>query len=278
MLTEDVLRQLYPAAKDATIAAFAAQCAALFAEFGISERQNRLHFFLAQIGHESGGLRVTEENLNYSAARLRQVWPSRFPDLASTQGFAGNPQALANKVYGGRLGNTASTDGWSYRGRGFIQITGKDGYRQVGTAAGLDLVSSPDLATAAASALRVACAFWQWKTLNALCDSGSFIAVTKRINGGTIGLQDRFAWLEKVQSLVAWPLSGGAMPNASEVLLTIPQLRAVQLRLRALGLYDGSIDGIFGARSRAGLKVFQADSGLPPSGRLTQATLDRLGV
>ena len=121
MLTEDVLRQLYPAAKDATIAAFAAQCAALFAEFGISERQNRLHFFLAQIGHESGGLRVTEENLNYSAARLRQVWPSRFPDLASTQGFAGNPQALANKVYGGRLGNTAPTDGWSYRGRGFIQ-------------------------------------------------------------------------------------------------------------------------------------------------------------
>ncbi|MDB5541505.1 MAG: hypothetical protein JWQ89_3232 [Devosia sp.] len=104
--------------------------------------------------------------------------------------------------------------------------------------------------------------------------------MTKRINGGTIGLQDRFNWLEKVQSLVAWPLTGNAPPPPplNEVSLSIPQLKSVQLKLEALGLYDGSIDGIFGARSRAGLKAFQAANGLTANGRLTQPTLDKLGV
>ncbi|MDB5538955.1 MAG: hypothetical protein JWQ89_682, partial [Devosia sp.] len=104
MLTEDVLRQLYPSAKDAIITAFASQAGALLSAFGISDRQNRLHFFLAQIGHESGGLRITEENLNYSPPRMMQVCSTRFPTLGSTNGFAHNPEALANKVYGGRLG------------------------------------------------------------------------------------------------------------------------------------------------------------------------------
>jgi len=279
VLTEDVLRQLYPSAAAPIIAAFASQAPALLAEFGISDRQNRLHFFLAQIGHESGGLRITEENLNYTGPRMMQVWPSRFPTLASTQGFAGNPQALANRVYGGRMGNTAPNDGWTYRGRGFIQITGKDGYQQVGQEAGLDLVANPDWPTLPEHALRVACAFWRWKNLNPKCDAGDFVGVTKRINGGTTGLQDRFNWLEKVQSLVGWPLSGGAPAGAlNEVPLGVPQLKAVQLRLRALGLYLGSIDGIFGALSRAGLKAFQAASNLPANGRLTQPTLAALAA
>jgi putative chitinase len=282
VLTEDVLRQLYPSAKDAIITAFASQAGAVLAEFGISDRQNRLHFFLAQIGHESGGLRITEENLNYSGPRMMQVWPSRFPTLGSTQGFAGNPQRLANKVYGGRLGNNTNDDGWTYRGRGFIQITGKDGYKQVDAADGngLDLVANPDRPTQPQHALRVACAFWEWKNLNPKCDAGDFVGVTKRINGGTIGLQDRFNWLEKVQSLVSWPLGGTAPmpPPLNEVTLNIPQLKAVQLKLEAMGLYDGSIDGVFGKRSRAGLKAFQSANGLPPSGRLTQVTLDKLGV
>lgn len=278
MLTEDVLRQLYPSAKDAIIRAFANQAPEVLAEFGISDRQNRLHFFLAQVGHESGGLRITEENLSYSGPRMMQVWPSRFPTLASTVGFAGDPEKLANKVYGGRLGNTAAGDGWKYRGRGFIQVTGKDGYKEVGDLAGLDLVADPEAAMRPEHALRVAAAFWKWKKLNPKADAGDFVGVTKRINGGTIGLQDRFNWLEKVQSLVAWPLDANAPPPLNEVILTIPQLKAVQLKLKGLGLYEGSIDGIFGTRSRAGLRAFQADNGLPASGRLTQPTLDKLEV
>jgi len=277
MISEAVLRQLYPSAREGAVEGVVSQAGAVLSQFGISDRQNRLHFFLAQIGHESGGLRIAEENLNYTGPRMMQVWPSRFPTLASTNGLAGNPRALANNVYGGRMGNDAADDGWTYRGRGFIQITGKDGYAQVGERAGLDLVGNPDWAAKPEHALRVACAFWTWKGLNPKCDAGDFVAVTKGINGGKTGLQDRFNWLEKVQDLVAWPLNGAA-PAQPEVVLGIPRLKAAQLKLRDLGLYDGSIDGIFGTRSRKGLKVYQADNGLPANGKLTQATVELLGI
>ena len=155
MLDVTLLHRLYPSASAATLDGFAAQAGTVLPDFEITGTRNRLHFFLAQIGHESGGLRITEENLNYSAQRMMQVWPSRFPNLASTNGLAQNPQALANKVYGGRLGNTGPNDGWNYRGRGFIQITGKDGYREVGAIASFDLVRTPDMANDPANALRV---------------------------------------------------------------------------------------------------------------------------
>jgi putative chitinase len=284
MLSADLLRALYPSAPDAMIDEFAMQSADLLKEFGISAGQNRLHFFLAQIGHESGGKPV-EENLNYSAKRMTQVWPKRFPTIASTAGFANNPRALANKVYGGRMGNAANNDdGWNYRGRGLIQITGKDGYQNTGDNSGdantkLDLVGKPDLATNPKSALRVAASFWKWKRINAACDAGDFVKVTKLINGGTVGLQDRFKWLDKVQGLVPWPLGGPVVGlQDKDVALGIPQLKGVQIRLKALGLYSGSIDGIFGKKSREGLKTFQSENGLVPTGRLTQDTLAKLGL
>jgi putative chitinase len=282
MLSADLLRQLYPSAPEGMIEQFASQSGSVLSKFGISDGQNRLHFFLAQVGHESGGKPV-EEKLSYSAERMMKVWPKRFPTLASTAGLAGNPQALANKVYGGRMGNDPDNgDGWKYRGRGLIQITGKDGYQNTGSAAGLGLVATPDLATDPKSALQVAAGFWTWKKINPLCDAGDFVAVTKRINGGTVGLKDRFAWLEKVQSMVPWPVASGAQPAArpaaNEETLTIPQLKSVQIRLKALGLYAGSIDGVFGKGSRAGLKIFQADNGLPADGKLTKATLAKLAV
>jgi len=280
MLTASLLRELYPSAKDDMINAFVSGHDAVFTEFGIWGGPNRLHFFLAQVGHESG-LKPIEENLNYSAERLRVVWPGRFPTVASTNGFAKNPKALANKVYNGRMGNVVGTDdGWNYRGRGLIQITGRDGYENTAAAAnlpaGFDLVKKPDLATDAAQALRVACGFWKWKKLNELCDAGDFTKVTIRINGGTTGLKDRFEWLERVQGLVPWPI--GSAPPAKEATLTIPQLKMIQLKLRELGLYAGSIDGVFGNGSRAGLKQFQADNGLPANGRLTPQTVAAFGL
>jgi putative chitinase len=201
MITIDSVRRLYPDAPAGNVKAFAEQAPSLLAEFGISARPDRLHFFLAQIGHESG-LVLREENLNYSADRLRAVWPRRFPTAASTKGLAHNPRALANRVYGGRMGNDGPDDGWTYRGRGYLQITGKDGYRTVGRHSGLDLVAHPELAMALPHALRVACAFWAWKGLNAVCDTGDFTAVTRVINGGLTGLADRRAWLERVLRLV----------------------------------------------------------------------------
>lgn len=278
MLSFEVLRRLYPAAKEINLSHFSEQSGSLLPEFGISEQRNRLHFFLAQMGHESGGLRIGSEKMNYSAARMMQVWKDRFPTLASTEGFVGNPEALANKVYGGRMGNDKPGDGFRFLGRGYIQITGREGYREVGARAGLDLEKNPDLALEPEHALRIACAFWAWKRINPLCDQGDFVAVTKRINGGTNGLQDRFHWLERVQELVAWP--GAATPTVAlkEVALSTARLKAIQIKLADLGLYQGSIDGIFGKNSRAALKIFQADADLSKSGLLDQKTLDALGV
>jgi putative chitinase len=205
LVTESQLRRLFPAAKDATVKAFAAKSAALFKEYGISEKRLRLEYFLAQIAHETGGLTRSVENLNYTAKRITEIWPTRFPTLASAEPFANNPEKLANKVYANRMGNgpPESGDGYRYRGRGYIQITGKDGYRQTGLRAGLDLLGKPEKAIETEYALRVACAFWKWKDLNPLCDVRNFEEVTRRINGGLIGLDDRLAWLKKVRAALA---------------------------------------------------------------------------
>src|SRR4051812_33785750 len=148
-LSQATIQALFPRAPTAHLEAFAAQHDALFARFEITNG-NRLNFFLAQIGHESGGLTIEEENLNYRADRLCAVWPSRFPTLADAQACAGSPEGLANTVYANRMGNggAASGDGWRYRGRGYIQITGRDGYAQVGAIAGatLALVEHPERA------------------------------------------------------------------------------------------------------------------------------------
>lgn len=274
MLTLPILKKIYDTAEDETLIVFAEQAEEVLGDFGILSARERLHFFLAQIGHESGGLKIRSENMNFSAERMMQVWPSRFPDMASTTGFARAPEALANNVYGGRMGNDAPGDGWKYRGRGFIQITGKDGYRQVGDRAGLDLVADPDLALDPRNCLRIACAFWDWKRINPLCDSGDFQAVTKRINGGTVGMQDRFEWLKKVQELVQWKPRPGA--RRTEADLTLDELKMAQRCLKSCGVYDGSIDGIFGKNSRKGLKLFQAENGLPKTGRLDAKTFAKL--
>lgn len=145
--------------------------------------------FLGQILHESAGLTHMVENLNYSAERLCAVWPKRFPSLAEARPFAYNPEALANRVYGGRMGNTALGDGWRYRGRTPIGLTGKDNYLRVGELMGIDLVSDPDQLTQPEHALR-ACILW-WE--DTIPDSmlGDIEKVSRRVNGGLIGLTDR---------------------------------------------------------------------------------------
>lgn len=125
MLNRQELSTLYSKANNAALDGFLA-CEGALKTAGLLDKPNRLQFFLAQLGHESSGLTVDEENLDYSAARLMAVWPSRFPTLAAAQPYAHNPRALANKVYGGRLGNIGPDDGWKYRGRGYIQLTGRD--------------------------------------------------------------------------------------------------------------------------------------------------------
>ena len=158
--------------------------------------------FIGQCMHESGGFKQLNENLNYGAKGLVGTWPSRFPNLEYAAEFERKPERIANKVYGGRMGNTEEGDGWKYHGRGLIQLTGRENYDNCGSGLGVDLIGNPDwLATPEYAALSAGW-FWNKKGLNALADSMDIDTMTKRINGGSIGIADRKAKIEKVMNVL----------------------------------------------------------------------------
>ena len=160
--------------------------------------------FIGQCAHESGNFRILEENLRYSAAALMRVWPSRFTSELVASSYASNPEKIANKVYSGRMGNgdEESGDGWKYHGRGLIQLTGKDNYANCGSSLGVDFVGNPDLLLDPKYAALSAAWFWNKKGLNALADAKDYDTMTKRINGGLIGLDDRKAKIAKAISVL----------------------------------------------------------------------------
>jgi len=158
--------------------------------------------FIGQCAHESNNFKTLEENLNYRPETLMKVWPSRFPDLQTADKYAHNPQLLANKVYAGRLGNNQENDGWNFHGRGLIQLTGRENYANCGNALGVDFTSQPSLLVEPMYAALSAGWFWNKKGLNALADSGDIDTMTKRINGGLIGLDDRKAKIAKALSVL----------------------------------------------------------------------------
>jgi len=161
-----------------------------FAKYDISTPK-RQACFIGQCMHESMGFKVTVENLNYSAAALMRTWPSRFPDMDTAEKYQHNPQKIASKVYLGRMGNTTPEEAGMYIGRGLIQLTGKDNYKAVSDALGVDLMANPQLVEQPRYAALTAGWFWNKKGLNALVDD--IETMTKRINGGTLGLDDRKA-------------------------------------------------------------------------------------
>lgn len=151
---------------------------------------DELDDFLGQVLHESGHLTRIEENLNYSKAlRIQQVWPKRFPTPTTAIPYVNNPQKLANFVYGGRMGNVDPDDGWKYRGRGLIQVTGRDNYRALSKVLGVNVEAEPELMVRPVFALMSAIAWWEGNVPDAIM--GDIVRVTKRVNGGTIGLAQR---------------------------------------------------------------------------------------
>jgi putative chitinase len=176
------------------------------AKFNITNNL-RLAHFLAQCGHESGGFKAVSENVNYSAAGLKGIFGKYFPgNLAES--YARNPQKIASRVYGGRMGNgpEATGDGYKFRGRGFIQLTGKNNYTQFSKFIGEDCVANPDL-VATKYPLASAAFFFDSNKLWAICDKGAdnatITAVTKRVNGGTIGLADRIKHFNEYYKLLS---------------------------------------------------------------------------
>jgi putative chitinase len=151
--------------------------------------------FIGQCSHECGNFTKLEEGLSYAADRLMKIWPRRFPNMEIAQRYARNPKALANNVYANRMGNRdeASGDGYRFRGRGCIQTTGHSAYFHAGQALGADFVMQPDLVAMPKYAALTAGFFWDTHKLNAFADSQDYVTMTKRINGGTIGLEDRKA-------------------------------------------------------------------------------------
>ena len=173
-----------------------------FAKYGI-DTPKRQAAFIGQCQHESGNFKTLEENLHYSAGALMRVWPSRFDALLAEK-YASNPQAIANKVYGGRadLGNTEEGDGWHFHGRGVIQLTGRSNYQVCGDALGQPFTKQPDLLLEPQWACMSAGWFWNKKGLNALVESEDWTTMTKRINGGTLGLDDRINRIHKAMDIL----------------------------------------------------------------------------
>ena len=224
------------------------------------------------------------KSLNYTTtARLREVWPSRFPDDASARPYVRNEEKLAEKVYGGRLGNVQPGDGYRYRGRGFVQITGREAYREMGRKLQLPLESDPDLALDPAAAVKIACQTWADKALagergmNELADANKLEALTYRINGGYTNIEDR-----RTEFRNAWAIWGrGAAPDKVSAPEQVERgdrgafVAKLIGNLRDLGYLPGGGSPIFGGKTYAALSRFQQEHGLTASGVATPRDVGR---
>ena len=174
-----------------------------FERFNITSPRQQAAF-IAQCGHECANFKILEENLNYKAATLMKLWPKRFPTIEIANEYAMKPQRIANKVYASRMGNRdeASGDGFRFRGRGCIQLTGHSGYYHAGQALGVDFVMNPDLVSTPKYAVLTAGWFWSTHGCNQLADAADWSGLTKRINGGTIGLNERISHTVQAMAVI----------------------------------------------------------------------------
>lgn len=189
-LTKQQLKQLLP--KNPYIDQWHNALSQLLPDYEINTPQ-RIAAFIAQCAHESGNFIFLSENLNYKPESLVKIFHKYFPTIESTNGYAKNPQKIANKIYANRMGNgdEASGDGYKYRGRGLIQLTGKTNYTWFAASLEISPEEAAEYTQTFEGAAQSGCWFWETNKLNQFADSGDILTMTKRINGGTIGLEDR---------------------------------------------------------------------------------------
>jgi putative chitinase len=197
-LTKDQLRKLLP--KNPYIDQWHSALSQLLPDYNINTPQ-RIAAFVAQCAHESGNFMVLRENLNYRAATLRKIFPRYFPTDAMANEYASKPnrqEAIANLVYANRMGNgpPESGDGWRYAGKGLIQLTGKSNYTWFAASLQISVEDASEYLLTFEGAAQSACWFWETNNLNQWADKGDIVTLTKRINGGTIGLDDRIKHYE----------------------------------------------------------------------------------
>jgi putative chitinase len=197
-LTKDQLKKLLP--KNPYIDNWHSALSQLFPDYNINTPQ-RIAAFVAQCAHESGNFMVLKENLNYRAATLRKIFPKYFPTDELANEYANKPnkqEAIANLVYANRMGNgpPESGDGWRYAGKGLIQLTGKSNYTWFAASLQISVEDASEYLLTFEGAAQSACWFWETNNLNQWADKGDIVTLTKRINGGTIGLDDRIKHYE----------------------------------------------------------------------------------
>lgn len=241
---------------------------------------NRIAGFFAQVGHESAGLKSLEENLFYRAETLDKIFPKYFKNAGRNAAeYAKQPEKIANIVYASRMGNgdTASGDGYKFRGRGAIQLTGRENYTNFGKTIGLTAEQAIDYVQTKKGALESACWYWKSRNLNAACDASDIVKMTKLVNGGTIGLEDRRKHYNEALAIL-----GGAVVAAvnSQITDAVTQtLRKgskgdlVKKLQAALGI---GADGDFGQGTENALKKWQDRNGLTADGVAGPKTLAKL--
>jgi len=278
MLTAEQFSQLYPNCKDPE--GWVDAMNEVFPEYEIDTPQ-RIAAFIAQCGHESGGWRVFEENLNYSAKALNAVFPKYFVRAGrDAEEYHRQPEKIANVVYANRMGNgdTDSGDGWAYRGRGPIQLTGYNNYLDFSEDMDVEAVEEPWI-VAEDKEIALLSAIWYWNKngLNRYADSGDIKTMTKRINGGYIGLEDRIHhWEDALEMLgveIPQEEDDELDPNDIGIIKRGCRGEGVEILQNELGLVA---DGVFGPGTERALKKWQAANGLTPDGIAGPATFEML--
>ena len=248
-------------------------------EIGALDTPQRAAALIAQCGHESDGFSRTVENMRYSAERLMEVWPARFTTIEWARQYAHQPMKLANHVYGGRMGNDKLGDGWRFRARGYLGLTGRENYRRIGCALNLGLEAMPKLAANPFHAWQIAGHYLatrkrQGKTAFEWADEYHHLNVTRIINGGTHGLEDRIRRTNTaLRALMRAPVAGVA-----RVLSSGEKVKELQEALIGLGYVLGSADGAFGPKTHCAVILFQHQSSLAKDGIAGRRTLMALGM
>lgn len=280
-VTANDWRAIFPRAPIDVILAFEKSKA--LDKAGVTLNRTRLAYFCANVEHECGGFTIPKltENINYTAARMAAVWPNRFKSAAAVSarfGTAPGWQMYAfDEIYGNRMGNRPGThDGSTFIGRGGPQVTGRDGYQNVGRLAGIDIVNHPDAAGTYVTQPEICAAFWTWKGLNAFADRGDFLGCVKAWNGGTNGLADRRSMMSGNDPIIArLAVARDATDAVNAVDATLVpavspitnDVQALQKALNSLGAKPPILpDGIYGSMTKKAVRAFQAAHGLTPDG------------
>jgi len=259
----------------------------LLPKYGITSERRVAHF-LSQCAHESGGFKKLEENLNYSAKALRAVFGRYFgePPKRDADEYHRQPEMIANYVYMDefrkyKMGNVEEGDGWRFRGRGLKQLTGRHNYTKFGESIGMSAEEASEYVATSAGAIESACWFWDTNNLNSIADTDDVVKMTKKINGGNIGLEDRQKRYKHAMEVLGMDADdlGTDDDSVEDIIDDIGVLRkgsrgeGVKIMQEALGI---GADGVFGPGTERALKEWQAANGLTADGIAGPATFAKL--